>query len=63
MNRVMRVLAILSALGLVPAVVGGLLGMNLIDNPWPATLPQVAFGVAWAMLFALYLFFAKGWIR
>ena len=63
MNRVMRVLAILSALGLVPAVVGGLLGMNLIDNPWHATLPQVAFGVAWGMLLALYAFFAKGWIR
>jgi Mg2+ and Co2+ transporter CorA len=63
MNRVMRVLAILSALGLVPAVVGGLLGMNLIDNPWPATLPQVAFGVAFGMLMALYVFFAKGWIR
>ena len=63
MNKVMRVLAIVSALGLLPAVVGGLLGMNLADNPWPATLPQVAFGVFWGMAVALYVFFIKGWIR
>ena len=31
-----------SVLGLIPAVIGGLFGMNLIDNPWPITLPQVA---------------------
>jgi Mg2+ and Co2+ transporter CorA len=42
MNRVMRVLAVVSVLGLIPAVIGGLLGMNLVDNPWPATLPQIA---------------------
>jgi Mg2+ and Co2+ transporter CorA len=63
MNKGMRLLAILSALGLLPAVVGGLLGMNLVGNPWPATLPQVAFGVFWGMALALYIFFIKGWIR
>jgi len=63
MNKGMRLLAILSALGLLPAVVGGLLGMNLAGNPWPATLPQVAFGVFWGMALALYIFFIKGWIR
>ncbi len=63
MNKGMRLLAILSALGLLPAVVGGLLGMNLAGNPWPATLPQVAFGVLWGMALAVYLFFIKGWIR
>lgn len=63
MNRVMRVLAVISALGLVPAVVGGLLGMNLIDNPWHFTLPQVAFSVCLGMIVALYFFFIKGWLR
>jgi Mg2+ and Co2+ transporter CorA len=63
MNRGMRLLAVLSALGLIPAVVGGLLGMNLIGNPWPATLPQVAYGVFWGMALAVYVFFIKGWIR
>jgi Mg2+ and Co2+ transporter CorA len=63
MNRVMRVLAVVSVLGLVPAVVGGLLGMNLADNPWPFTLPQVAFGVSLGMILCLYLFLVKGWLR
>jgi Mg2+ and Co2+ transporter CorA len=63
MNRVMRVLAVVSALGLIPAVIGGLLGMNLADNPWPFTLPQVAFVVVLLMVLGLYFFFVKGWLR
>jgi Mg2+ and Co2+ transporter CorA len=63
MNRVMRVLAVVSVLGLIPAVVGGLFGMNLVDNPWPFTLSQVAFGVCFGMVLCLYFFFVKGWLR
>jgi Mg2+ and Co2+ transporter CorA len=62
-NRVMRVLAVVSVLGLIPAVIGGLFGMNLSDNPWPFTLPQVAFGVCLGMVLCLYLFLVKGWLR
>ncbi len=63
MNRVMRVLAVVSVLGLIPAVVGGLLGMNLAGNPWPLTLPQVTFAVGTAMVTCLYFFVVKGWLR
>ena len=63
MNRVMRVLAVVSVLGLIPAVVGGLFGMNLADNPWPFTLPQVTFVVCFAMVSSLYFFVVKGWLR
>ncbi|HEY5909409.1 MAG TPA: CorA family divalent cation transporter [Verrucomicrobiae bacterium] len=63
MNRVMRVLAVVSVLGLIPAVVGGLFGMNLADNPWPFTLPQVTFAVCMTMVTCLYLFVVKGWLR
>jgi magnesium transporter len=63
MNRVMRLLAVVSVLGLIPAVVGGLFGMNLADNPWPFTLPQVAFSVCLGMVLGLYFFFVKGWLR
>jgi Mg2+ and Co2+ transporter CorA len=56
----MRVLAVVSVLGLIPAVVGGLFGMNLIDNPWPYTLREVAFCVCFGMVLCLYLFFVKG---
>ena len=63
MNRVMRVLAVVSVLGLIPAVIGGLFGMNLADNPWPFTLPQVAFAITFGMVLCLYFFFVKGWLR
>ena len=59
----MRVLAVVSALGLIPAIIGGLLGMNLIDTPWMLTLPQVAFGVFFGMVIGLYFFVIKGWLR
>jgi Mg2+ and Co2+ transporter CorA len=62
-NRFMRLLAIASVLALIPAVTGGLLGMNLRDSPWPITLPQVAFATAMLMLGVLYAFLAKGWMR
>jgi Mg2+ and Co2+ transporter CorA len=63
MNRVMRVLAVVSVLGLIPAVIGGLFGMNLVDNPWPFTLPQVAFSISFGMVMCLYFFLVKGWLR
>lgn len=63
MNRVMRVLAVVSVLDLIPAVVGGLFGMNLADNPWPFTLPQVTFAVGMGMVTCLYFFVVKGWLR
>jgi len=44
-------------------VIGGLFGMNLIDNPWPFTLPQVAFAICFGMVLCLYFFFVKGWLR
>ena len=45
------------------SVIGGLFGMNLIDNPWPFTLPQVAFAILLGMVLCLYFFFVKGWLR
>lgn len=62
-NRFMRLVAIASTLGLIPAITGGLLGMNLLDSPWPVTLGQVAFATLVLILGVLYAFLAKGWLR
>jgi Mg2+ and Co2+ transporter CorA len=62
-NRFMRLLAVVSSLALIPTIVGGLLGMNVLGNPWPLTLTQVAFGTFILMLCVLYAFLAKGWLR
>jgi Mg2+ and Co2+ transporter CorA len=62
-NVFLKLLAVVSFLGLIPSVVGGLLGMNVVGNPWPVTLGQVAFSIAMAMAVSLYVFAVKGWLR
>ena len=62
-NRFVRLLMIVSTLALIPAVLGGLLGMNLVEAPWSVTLAQVAFGALVLTLGVLYIFLAKGWLR
>jgi CorA-like Mg2+ transporter protein/Ion transport protein len=62
-NRFMRLLAVVSSLALIPTIIGGLLGMNILGNPWPVTLAQIAFGTFVLMLCVLYAFLAKGWLR
>jgi magnesium transporter len=63
MNQFMRFLAVVSFLGLIPSIAGGLLGMNVEGSPWSITLPQVAFIVSLAIAFSLYLFAVRGWLR
>ncbi len=63
MNRVMRLLALLTTLALIPATAGGLLGTNLTDAPWALSLSQLGFGVASGMALSLYIFIVKGWLR
>ena len=63
MNRVMKILAVLTALTMVPAIVGGLLGMNLIGNPWPATLLQMVTIVGLVMVLTAWVFFNLGWLK
>ena len=62
-NRFMRLLAVVSSLAIIPTIVGGLLGMNILGNPWPVTLSQVGFVTFILMLAVLYAFLAKGWLR
>jgi Mg2+ and Co2+ transporter CorA len=62
-NRFMRLLAVVSSLAIIPTIVGGLLGMNILGNPWPVTLSQIAFVTFILMLAVLYAFLAKGWLR
>jgi Mg2+ and Co2+ transporter CorA len=63
MNRVMKILAVLTALTMVPAIVGGLLGMNLIGNPWPATLLQMVTIVGLMMVLTAWVYFNLGWLN
>lgn len=63
MNKILKLLAIVTFLGLIPSITGGMLGMNVAGNPWSVTLGQVAFCVGMAGATALYVFAMKGWLR
>lgn len=63
MNKVMKVIAVLTALAIIPAVVGGLLGMNIVGNPWDISLAEVVTIVAVIMLFTAWIYFQMGWLR
>jgi Mg2+ and Co2+ transporter CorA len=62
MNRVMKLLAALAALTMIPALIGGLLGMNLIDQPWDVTLIQIITIIGLIMCFTAWVYYKIGWI-
>ncbi len=63
MTRVMRILAVLTCLALIPSTIGGLLGENLVDAPFNITMPEVGLITIGLMLIALYSFYKMGWLR
>jgi Mg2+ and Co2+ transporter CorA len=62
-NRVLKILAVITSLAIIPAAVSGVLGENLLDAPFNAQLWQVLLGTGIAMVFALYCFIKVGWLK
>jgi Mg2+ and Co2+ transporter CorA len=59
----MKILAVITCLALVPTIIGGLLGQNLMDQPYNITIHEIFFFVISLMLIGLYIFYRKGWLR
>jgi Mg2+ and Co2+ transporter CorA len=62
-NRMLKILAVITALAIIPAAVSGILGENLLGTPFNLQLWQVVFGMSIAMIFALYCFIKLGWLK
>ncbi len=62
MNKVMRIIAVITCLGIIPAV-GGLLGSNIIGNPWGVHLWEVFSVVGMIMLGMGWIFYRLGWLK
>jgi len=61
MDKAMRLLAAITIVVAIPSVISSLFGMNLIDQPWPWRLWQVALiGATVTIILAIY-FYRKGW--
>ena len=62
LNRVMRIVAVITCLGILPAVLG-LLGSNIAGNPWSVELWQVFAGLGLGMLALGWMFYRLGWFK
>ncbi len=63
MNRVMKVIATITCLAVIPSIIGGLLGVNLIDEPYPLKIEEVFLIVFSLMLIGIYIFYKMDWLR
>jgi len=59
----MKIIAVITCLALVPSIIGGLLGENVLGQPFPITLIEVFFMVFSLMLLGVYTFYKMDWLR
>jgi Mg2+ and Co2+ transporter CorA len=63
MNRVMKVIAVITCLAIVPSIIGGLLGVNLTDSPYPLKITEVFSLVFFLMLIGSFIFYKMDWLK
>jgi Mg2+ and Co2+ transporter CorA len=62
-NRILKILAVVTSISVIPTAISGLLGTNLIDTPFDAYLWQLSLVVAVVMVFVGYCFVKLGWLK
>ncbi len=62
-NKILKVLAVITSISVIPSAIGGLMGMNMLDVPFGAYLWQVVFMTGIIMSFAVYMFYKLGWLK
>lgn len=62
-NKILKILAVITAVSVIPTAVSGLIGTNLLDVPYGAYLWQITLGVTVGMIFAVYVFTKLGWLK
>jgi Mg2+ and Co2+ transporter CorA len=61
-NKVMRIIAVITCLGILPAIFG-LLGSNIAGNPWNIELWQVFLTLGGLMFVFGFIFYKLGWFK
>jgi Mg2+ and Co2+ transporter CorA len=61
-NKVMRIIAVITSLGIIPAALG-LLGSNILGNPWDIQLWQVFGLLGIFMVIMGWVFYRLGWLK
>jgi Mg2+ and Co2+ transporter CorA len=63
MNKIIKILAVITCLAIIPSMIGGLLGENLLDAPFNFYLWQIVIFVFIGMFFIVYIFVKLGWLK
>lgn len=62
-NKILKILAVITALSVIPTAVSGLLGTNMVDVPYGASLWQLSFVIGVCVSFIAYTFVKLGWLK
>lgn len=62
-NRILKILAVITAISVIPSAISGILGTNLLDTPYGAALWQLSFIITVSMAFVTYTFVKLGWLK
>lgn len=62
-NRILKILAVVTSISVIPSAVSGLLGTNMLDAPYGALLWQLSFIITVCMGFVAYTFVKLGWLK
>lgn len=63
MNKVMKVIAVITCLAIIPSTIGGLLGVNLTDGSFPIRLAEILLIIFTLMLLGAYTFYKMDWLK
>lgn len=63
MNKFMGLIAVITAVGLIPTAMSGLLGMNILGVNFPITFGNVVFLCALLIVLTLYVMRLSGWLK
>jgi Mg2+ and Co2+ transporter CorA len=62
-NRILKILAVITSIAVIPSAIGGIMGMNILDVPFGFYLWQLCFIIGVSMTFAVYMFYKLGWLK
>jgi Mg2+ and Co2+ transporter CorA len=62
-NKILKILAVITAISVIPSAIGGIMGTNMLDVPYGAYLWELTFVIGISMVFALYTFSKLGWLK
>ncbi|HMF32447.1 MAG TPA: CorA family divalent cation transporter [Candidatus Lokiarchaeia archaeon] len=62
-NKILKILAVITVLGVIPSIMSGLLGENLADSPFSPYLWQVVGIVIIIIALITYIFVKLGWLK